>query len=275
MIVGNDISKYQGNIDWNKYKSNTNFVIIKASEGIGYTDSQLAVYQSKARELGIPLGYYHFARPDLKNDAAHEADWFLQTIGELKEGEILCLDFEVTYNDAVNWCKNFLDRIKFMTNGCKAFIYLNQSQCGEYDWKSIANADYPLWIAAYTPDSQYFSGAWLTAAMQQWTSSQQVPGIMGNVDGDHFFGDVNQFKAYGYKKPVPPPATPPAPPAEPPVQPPVQPPAPPVEPPVQPPVVPVIDYKKIVEEIKAITYGKGWWWVRLNKIKDVFVKYGV
>jgi len=98
---------------------------------------------------------------------------------------------------------------------------------------------------------------------------------MGNVDGDHFFGDVNQFKAYGYKKPVPPPATPPAPPAEPPVQPPVQPPAPPVEPPVQPPVVTVIDYKKIVEEIKAITYGKGWWWVRLNKIKDVFVKYGV
>jgi hypothetical protein len=40
--------------------------------------------------------------------------------------------------------------------------------------------------------------------MQQWTDQQTVPGIVGNVDGDVFFGDAVAFGKYGYQTPPPP-----------------------------------------------------------------------
>jgi lysozyme len=241
MIVGNDISVFQGDINYDTLKSNANFVISKASEGTGFTDPKFGRNQSEARRVSLPLGYYHFARPDLGNDAAHEADWFLKVIGEIREGEVLCLDFEVTYTDCVNWCKNWLDRVKFMTNGCKPLIYLNQSQLHEFNWQPIVDAGYALWIAAYVDDTNFFTGNWPSAALQQWTSGQQVPGISGNCDGDRFFGDLNAFKAYGFHKPVP---VPPTPPPVPPIPPPDNPPPPVI---IPPPVVtpePPIDPEK-------------------------------
>lgn len=205
MIVGNDISQYN-TIDWNIYKNNSNFVIIKCSEGTGYTDPQFSVNQFKARQAGLPLGYYHFARPDLGNTPEAEADWFIKAINGLREEEILFLDYEVTYHDPVGWCKGFLDRIKSTLDGYNGLIYLNQSLIKGNDWSSVS-ANYGLWVAAYTYDpnkNNFVTGSWGVAAFQQWTDKQQVPGISGNVDGDVFFGDATQFRKYGYHIPVPP-----------------------------------------------------------------------
>ena len=202
MIVGNDISSYQGNIDYSVYSKNSNFIIIKVSEGNGYIDPKFIRNQTEARIAGLPLGYYHFARPDLGNTPEAEADFFLKTIGKLLDGEMLCLDYEPKSNpgDAVAWCKGFLDRI-FSVTGCRPLLYLNKSQVSGFNWKSVADAGYGLWLACY--DENTIAGPWKFIAMQQWTSGQTVPGITtGVVDGDYFFGTVEQFKAYGYHKPV-------------------------------------------------------------------------
>lgn len=208
-IVGNDLSQFQGNIDWNTYKNNSNFCIIKATEGVGYIDPKAGTYSFDAIRVNLPHGFYHFARPDLGNTAFEEANFFVKTITEtpLIEGEVFALDFEVIYTDCVNWCLHWLQEVEKQT-GVKPFIYLNQSTCQQYDWTPVINNGNALWIAAYTGDpnnNTFQGGAWQSAAMQQWTSTQTVPGIQGNVDGDVFFGTADQFKAYGYKPIVTPP----------------------------------------------------------------------
>lgn len=220
-ILGNDVASYQGDINYDTYKNNSNFIIIKTSEGTGFKDPKFSRNQSEARRVGIGLGYYHFARPDLNANAEVEADYFLSVIGEIRSGEVLVLDYEPNWGgDAAGWCKKWLDRV-YSKKGCRPLIYLNQSQLKSINWKQVSDAGYGLWVAAYTYDpnvNNYVTGSFAFAAMQQWTNKQQVPGISGNVDGNVFFGDIATFKKYGYK------------------------------PPVTPPVPPTIDYKKLYED---------------------------
>ena len=208
MIVGNDISKYQGDVDFNVYKNNSNFVIIKATEGTGYIDPKFSRNQSESRRVGLPLGYYHFARPDLGNSPEAEADYFIKTLGEVRDGELLCLDYEPNWNgDAVSWCGRFLKRVSDKLNGLKCLIYMDQSRVSSIDWSVIASLGYGLWIASYTysPLKNTFKvGAFKYAVMQQWTNSQIIPGIIGKTDGNVFFGTIETLKKYGYKKPTPP-----------------------------------------------------------------------
>jgi len=208
MILGNDISEFQGQINWPTYKENTNFVIMKATEGIGLIDAWFGNNRQQARNYQLLRGFYHFAHPDLGNSAEAEANYFCNLIdgNPILQSEILALDFEVTYSDPVTWSKEWLDAVTSHYNGTKPFIYLNQALCQDYDWTPVINAGYALWIADYTgdPTVNYFNGgAWQTAAIQQWTDSQTVPGIEGGVDGDAFFGTVEQFQAYGYQPPTP------------------------------------------------------------------------
>ncbi len=260
ILVGQDVSKYQGDINWETYKNNTNFCIIKASEGTGYTDPKFSRNQSEARRCGVPLGYYHFARPDLGNSAEAEVNWFLKVVGEIRENELLCLDFEPNWaGDAVGWCKTFLDTLAGKLNGYRALIYLNQSQTKGFNWKPVVDAGNGLWIAAYTYDpykNDFAKGVWPFAAMQQWSNQQQVPGIAGGVDANVFFGDLATYNKYGYHKPVVV-VTPPV------VVPPV------VTPPPTPPTQPPAPCSKCVQA-KAIIYAKNFWWVKYTKLKELF-----
>lgn len=207
MIVGNDISNYQGEVDWGTYKDNTNFVIIKASEGIRYIDTWLGNNRQKARDLNLPRGYYHFARPDYGNSAIDEARYFVDLMDgqPLQEGEVLALDYEVHYADPVTWCKTWLDFVSQRYGGMKPLLYLNQSLATSYDWSPVVDAGYGLWLASYTFDPNINTGEtgkWPFMALQQWSDKQLVPGIEGDTDGDVFFGTAEQFKAYGYHNPA-------------------------------------------------------------------------
>lgn len=218
ITLGHDISKYQGDVNFDTLKNNSQFVICKASEGVGYADPKLGRNKTEARRVGLLLGFYHFARPEIGNSPEKEADWFLQAIGDFREGELLALDFEVNWTgDVVNWCKKFLDRLSSRLDNYKPLIYMDQSRASSYNWKPLVDSGYGLWIAAYTYDpnkNNFQKGAWPFAAIQQWTSSQQVPGISGNTDGNVFFGDLLTLKKYAYKKTaVTPPPIPPTPPA--------------------------------------------------------------
>lgn len=207
-IVGNDISSFQGSIDWATYKQNTNFVIIKMSEGTGFIDPEAGNNRQQARNYDLPRGFYHFAHPDLGNTPEDEAKYFCDLIDgdPIQVGEVLALDFEVNYNDPVTWCKTWLDTVSAHYNGLKPLIYLNQSIVQSYDWSPVVNAGYGLWIAAYTNDptnNVFQTGKWSYAAIQQWSDNQTVPGIPTVADGDVFFGTSAQFLAYGYRAVIP------------------------------------------------------------------------
>lgn len=217
-IVGNDISRWQGDVNWDVYKNNTHFCILKATEGVGFTDPKFSRNKSEGRRVGVPLGYYHFARPDLGNSPEAEADYFLKIVGGLIEGETLVLDYECAnqIQAHVDWCRKWLDRVLAKT-GVRALIYLNQSQVKKFNWQNVIDGGYGLWIAAYTgspENNTYEKGQWAFAAMQQWTNNQTVPGIPAVADGNVFFGDLAGYKKYGWHapqpvpEPTPPPSTP-------------------------------------------------------------------
>jgi len=202
MLIGNDCSQFQGSIDWDTYKNNSNFVIIRSTYGNGYYDSWFAHNRDEARRVGLPHGFYHFCYPQY-NSPLDEAKWFCKALYDIQEGESLYLDFEESYSgDIVAWCKQFLDYVSNNFNGIKPLIYLNQSYMN-LDWSPVINAGYGLWLASYQADGVGNTGKWPFMALQQTSSSQQVPGIVGNVDRDIFFGDENSFKNYGYKKLIP------------------------------------------------------------------------
>jgi len=206
-IKGIDISSFQGNPDYDVLNKNLDFVITKVTEGVNYLNPNFAYNRDNARRVGMGLGFYHFARPEYGNIASNEADYFLSNIGAMKSGDILCLDYESNFKDCVNWCKKWLDRV-YTNSGIKPLIYLNKSTISSFNWQPIIDAGYGLWLAdySYDPNSTVPTTAWKFTAIRQYTDKLAVGGVNGVVDGDVFYGDIDQFHAYGYKPaaPVPP-----------------------------------------------------------------------
>ena len=202
MLKGIDISHWQKGIDLGAI--DVDFVIIKATEGNGYTDVMCDTFYQKAKSLGKKLGVYHFARPDLGNTAEAEADWFIkETLGYHKEA-MLVLDWESGDLTNVAWAKAWLDRV-YSKTGVKPVIYMSASVMHGADWSSVVNADYGLWVANYgTNDgtaqesvfNRYPLKYWSFYALWQYTSKGRLNGYNGNLDLNYFSGDGTAWDKY-------------------------------------------------------------------------------
>jgi GH25 family lysozyme M1 (1,4-beta-N-acetylmuramidase) len=197
MLKGIDISHWQGQPDFDKVKDQINFVIIKATEGVGYTDPELTRNQSEIRRVGLGLGYYHFARPEY-NSAEAEADYFTSKIN-IQEGEVVVLDYESNWTgDPVKWSLAFLKRVEENLNGIKPFIYMNKGLKKRHDWSSVVLGGYGLWLADY--EGSGTSTPWAFTAITQTSDSGKIDGVPSNtVDLDVFYGDIKAFKSFGYR----------------------------------------------------------------------------
>lgn len=220
-LKGIDISRWQGNINWDEVKKAVDFAIIKASGGDDglYPDGQFARNKAEARRVGILRGYYHFAGG--VHSPEEEADHFVNTVGDLQKGEIMALDWEVHHSNPVDWCLKFLQRVETRV-GFKPVIYMNSATCNALNWGPVIANNNGLWIANWgsnngVPGSPPSVGKWPFWAIWQYSSSGSVAGIAGRVDMDVFNGDATAFKKYGGDTgtPTPPPTPPPLPPTPP------------------------------------------------------------
>ena len=193
-LTGIDISKWQQGL--NPASIACDIVIAKATEGIGYTDRTCAGFIQKAKAAGKLTGVYHFARPDLGNSGAAEADWFLHEVSGFVGSSVLILDWEAGNLGDVAWAKAWLDRVHQRT-GVRPLIYMSASPAGAHDWSRVSR-DYGLWIAGYpnsrpgglsTPSCPYRPGHGWTIAMWQYTSSGTTRGYAGRLDMNVFYGD--------------------------------------------------------------------------------------
>lgn len=217
MILGCDVSQWQGDINHAVLKPAIDFAIVRASWGNGGSDTKFFQNRDAFRNLGVPLGFYHFCYPDYGNQAEAEADWFLKVVGTPRDNELLVLDFEVEYSDAVSWCKRFLDRISSRLDGYKPLIYLDLKRINQFDWSPVVKAGYGLWFAYWganndpnqDPAADIPSTDWNVVAMRQYTSNKTFPGVSGRVDANVFYGTLQQFNKYGYHQPVQPTPEPP------------------------------------------------------------------
>lgn len=207
-LNGIDISNWQRGIDLSKVPCD--FVIAKATEGIGYVDKTCDKFFQKALSLGKKIGFYHFARPTKNNDPVREADFFYENCKGYFGKAIPILDWEAENKQNVAYAKAWLDRV-YQRSGVKPVIYMSESVVNSYDWSSVANADYGLWVAKYrdnSPDYNYNmanAGSrprvkwWNFYCMWQWTSTGRLSGYNGNLDCNVFYGDGTTWDKYAGK----------------------------------------------------------------------------
>ena len=205
-LRGIDISKWQNGIDLAKI--DIDFCIAKATEGLTFVDPCCDKFIQKTKKLGKPFGFYHFARP--YNDAVKEAEAFVKNTKGYYDDGMPMLDWEAENKWDVAWAKRWLDRVAQLT-GVKPYIYMSESIANAYDWSSVINAGYKLWVAKYKDyviDYNYdmsHAGSkpkvkgWPGYIMWQWTSSGRLNGYSGNLDCDEFYGSVETWNEDAHK----------------------------------------------------------------------------
>ncbi len=204
---GMDTSFWDGDLTVEKWQQVYNagyvFAFVKATEGVGYTDSEFFDNITRAPQAGVLTGCYHFAHPD-SNSATAEADWFVDVAGPYIAGGYLrpVLDLEdgssLSTAALSDWANAWLNAVEQQT-GVEPFIYTNTNYATYELNSTVASRD--LWIAQYwyTPDPQngqpdigVFNG-WV---FWQWTANCTIPGIPGSADCDVFNGTLTELEDY-------------------------------------------------------------------------------
>jgi lysozyme len=199
MLTGIDVSHWQGSIDWSRVKAaGVKFAFAKATEGRQTVDARYAANRDHAEAAGVTVGAYHYARPDrTTNDAAREANWFVDHAGLRGRHLLPVLDLESTgglgRKALTNWVRTWLAQVQSRL-GVKPVIYTYPyfwlDYMGNTTWFA-ANGYRVLWIAHYdvtspkVPASNWDGAGW---TLWQLSNCGRVSGIDGCVDVDLYDG---------------------------------------------------------------------------------------
>lgn len=183
MIKGIDVSSHD-NFNGSQFKANTeacyrdsDFVIVKATQGVTYTHRQCDAIINRCKADGKLWGFYHYAGG---NDPIAEAEFFYSKCRGYFGNGIPCLDWESINNKSwgnSNWCRKFVDKIHELS-GVWCLIYVQAS--GRSQAASCAK-DCGLWIAGYPdnrnswdiPNFRYGCSPWETYTIWQYSSSAE------------------------------------------------------------------------------------------------------
>ncbi|WP_249261788.1 GH25 family lysozyme [Lactiplantibacillus plantarum] len=206
-LNGFDVASYQAGMNVGEVAGD--FVLVKATEGIDYTNPEFNGHAKQTLSAGKKLGVYHFIRND--SDIKQQADYFLTVVKSYIGKAMLVLDFENTTGSTiqsqvgVGLAKQWLDYV-YQQTGVRPVLYTGVSCENSLDWSSVVKANYGLWIAQYNnynvvngyqPRDLYGSlKHWKTAVMFQYTSTGRLPGWNGTLDFDVFYGDKSAWDKY-------------------------------------------------------------------------------
>lgn len=189
-IMGIDVSKWNGTIDWTAVKnSGVNYAIIRcgyrgSSTGALIQDPKFKANIRGAQAAGIKVGVYFFTQAINEVEAVEEASMVLNLIKGYKLSYPVFIDVEGsggradgidknTRTAAVNaFCKTI------QNGGYKAGIYANKTWF-ESKMNTGSLTGYKIWLAQYAAAPTYTATRY---DMWQYTSKGKVSGISGNVD---------------------------------------------------------------------------------------------
>ncbi len=224
-LMGVDVSRYQGTINWTSAKNNgVAFAFAKATEGVDYIDPQFTNNMNNARLAGVPIGPYHFARPDsgvgsvsdpVKQDAINEANDFVDAIKPYYDNhpgaylapvlDVESLPFPTGTSTTTQraylsaWVKDFNSVVQSRL-GLDVIIYTGGNYAQSYLTSDLASFD--LWFAKPTgstsvnPPTSANMGIWNDYLFWQYSWTGSISGISGDVDLDTFRGTLNDLQAY-------------------------------------------------------------------------------
>lgn len=192
-MIGIDVSRWQGSIDWEKVKNaGVEFVIMRIGVQSDYdkdisVDSYYHEFIKGAKDAGLLVGVYVYTTATNSKVAREHAKWVVKTLDGLK------LDFPIAY-DWENWnsfmkykvsltefsnCFNtFYDEVN--KHGYTAMLYSSKFYL-ENIWQNKYNR--PVWLAHYTTETNY-KGDYI---LWQMGNTGRIDGINGDVDIDIYY----------------------------------------------------------------------------------------
>ncbi len=190
-MIGLDVSKWQGEIDFAKLKEvGVEFIMLRVGTQKGFgLDSRLDEYFERnikaANKYKIPVGVYYFSYAKTNKEALEQARWVRKQIAKYKIDFPVVFDWEswkywngleISLHDINSVAKTFLEEIK-------KHDYQVMNYSSKYYQINIWDNEYPLWLAHYTSKTDY-NGKY---DMWQLTDTGRVDGIKGNVDINVYF----------------------------------------------------------------------------------------
>jgi lysozyme len=178
-----------GSINWTRVKeSGVAGVLLKATEGLGFTDGTFESRRAAANKVGLIVGSYHFGHRE--NDPVAEAKHYLSVVGKLGKYDFKpVLDFELgspQQSDEL-WIHRFNATVKNHL-GVYPIFYSYSSFIEGLDLaKPVGDG---LWLASYSRNDGKDHGAAVPAPWKKWnllqyTSKGTVGGVSGGVDLSH------------------------------------------------------------------------------------------
>lgn len=199
-VHGIDISRWQGNIDWNRLRrTGISFAFLKATEGGDHSDPEFQYYWQQARAAGLPRGayhYYYFCRT-----GAEQAAWFISHVPRERGTLPPVLDLEWTHSRTCRVrpspAEIRREAMIFMSAleqyyGQRPIIYTTVDFYRDNNLSSW-NEEFWLRSVANHPRITYPGKRW---SFWQYTGTGKVPGVSGNVDINVFNGGPQQWRAW-------------------------------------------------------------------------------
>ncbi|WP_416407987.1 GH25 family lysozyme [Agrobacterium rosae] len=200
-VHGVDVSRWQGNIDWERLRSRgANFAFIKATDGGDHLDPMFKTNWNRAKAAGVRRGAYHFfywCRP-----ASHQADWFIRNVP--RDPDALPPVIDVEYNGESS-CKMRLPRAKVLEK-MQVFMDMLERHYGQRpiiytapdfykDHLSGEFLNYPFWLRAVAqhPSKVYPDRKWL---FWQYSGSGLSHGVEGKIDLNVFSGSEESWSRW-------------------------------------------------------------------------------
>ena len=200
-VHGVDVSRWQGNIDWQTLKSQgANFVYIKATDGGDHLDPMFSKNWRAAGRAGLKRGAYHFFY--WCRTAGEQADWFIRNVPRVEGALPPVIDVEWNGESS---CKRRPSRAKVLE---KMQVFMDKLEA-HYGQRPIiytapdfyrdnlrgAFLDYPFWLRAVArhPSKVYPGRKWV---FWQYSGSGLSQGVRGRIDLNVFHGSESQWRAW-------------------------------------------------------------------------------
>lgn len=188
--MGIDVSKHNGNIDWNAVKnSGVSYVIIRCgyrgySTGVLVEDPKFRSNIQGAKAAGLKVGAYFFSQAVNEVEAVEEASMAIDLVKGYGLNYPLFLDVEgsggradgISRDTRTAVCKTFCQTVQ--NSGIQAGVYANKTWFSE-KINTGSLTSYKLWLAQYASAPTYTATRY---DLWQYSSKGKVSGISGNVD---------------------------------------------------------------------------------------------
>ena len=197
-FIGIDVSKYQGNINFQKVKdAGCHFVILRAAiynNGKFGIDSKFEQYYKDAKTAGLMIGVYYYS---VDNTAELMKQHCAELAAALKGKQI---DFPVAY-DFEKW-KGF-QKLKMNSSDLNNMFYLFCSEMQNYGYEAMIYANpyflrnwfkpgnYKIWLADWKTQPSYAG----TIHFWQFSATGRIDGINADVDVDVYYPDGRVVEA--------------------------------------------------------------------------------